>query len=57
MYYLDTAFLKIPCHRARFKTLVGFVFEKLEQKWLSFLSPERNSIFCFPRGKRQEQQQ
>lgn len=30
MYYLDTVFLQIPCRQAKFKTLVGFVFEKLE---------------------------
>ena len=56
MYYLDTVFLQIPCHWSKFKTLVGFVFEKLEWKCSRFLSPQRNSIFCFPRGKQQEQE-
>lgn len=30
MYYLDAVFFQIPCHQARFKTLAGFVFEKLQ---------------------------
>lgn len=50
MYYLDAIFPQIPCHQSRFKTLVGFVFEKPGGKWSSCWAPEETVSSASPEG-------